>query len=107
MSKTMLPADFAITPEMRAWAREKMPGVNIDFETEAFCDHFRGHGKRMCDWIATWRNWIRRAPEFARGGRNQRSMAPVEMPYVSGERTPGPPVQLRDHPLFRGLKSAK
>ena len=104
MSKTLLPDGFAITQDMRIWARAKVPGFDIDAEHENFCDYWRAHGKKMADWVATWRCWMRRAPEFARGRGNQRPMAAVEMPYERGERTPGPPVQLRDHPLFRGIK---
>lgn len=68
MAKTLLPDAFAITPEMRGWAREKVPTVDIDSQHEVFCDYWRAHGKKMADWQATWRNWMRRAPEFARPG---------------------------------------
>ena len=102
--KTLLPDPFPITPEMRAWARFKVPHVNIDNEHENFCDYWRAHGKRMCDWTACWRVWMRRSPEFARGMRNARPVAQVEMPYERGERSIGPPVLLRDHPLFKGIK---
>jgi hypothetical protein len=33
--------------------------------TEEFRDHFTGTGRPMVDWLATWRNWMRRE---ARGG---------------------------------------
>lgn len=49
---------------MRAWAEEKTPTVNIDKEHETFCDYWRAHGKKMADWPATWRNWMRRAPQM-------------------------------------------
>jgi hypothetical protein len=105
MAKSLLPDDFSITPEMRAWARFKIPHVNIDHEHENFCDYWRAHGKKMADWTATWRVWMRRVPEFSGRGRNTRSVATVEMPYERGQRpTIGKPVQLRDHPLFKGVK---
>jgi hypothetical protein len=37
--KTLLPDSFEITPEMRAWARFKVSGVDIDLERENFCDY--------------------------------------------------------------------
>lgn len=107
MGKTLLPDDFSITQGMRDWARAKVPHVDIDFEHENFCDYWRAHGKKMADWVATWRVWMRRAPEFARANRNTRSVAAVEMPYERGERSPGPPIHIRDHPLFRGIKGVK
>jgi hypothetical protein len=64
--KTLLPEGFPITEDMRVWAREKVPNVDIDGQHEQFCDYWRAHGKKMADWTATWRNWMRRAPEFTR-----------------------------------------
>ena len=107
MAKTLLPEDFCITPDMRKWARTKIPCVDIDSEHENFCDYWKAHGKKMADWVATWRVWMRRAPEFARGNRNSRAVVVNETPFFGGERSPGPPVQLRDHPLFRGIKKAQ
>jgi len=52
------PTDFAITNEMREWAKSKVPHVNIDFETESFLDH--EFAKAKSDWQGTWRNWMRR-----------------------------------------------
>lgn len=64
MGKTQLPSEFGISQEMRTWAELKTPQVDIDREHEMFCDHWRAHGKPMADWMATWRNWMRRAPQF-------------------------------------------
>jgi hypothetical protein len=66
MSKTVLPRDFMISSEMRDWATKKFPTIDVDEATEEFCDYWRGHGKMMADWVATWRNWIRRVPQFSR-----------------------------------------
>lgn len=52
------PIDFAVNEKMRAWAAEKVPGVDIDEETDSFCDcEFPTPHK---NWTATWRNWMRR-----------------------------------------------
>jgi hypothetical protein len=61
-----LPDNFVITPEMRTWAREKVPTVNIDSETERFSDYWRGvPGAKgvKSDWPGTWRNWMRRTQD--------------------------------------------
>ena len=52
------PDDFAITLELRQWARTWAPDVDIDAETEAFRDYEFAKGKT--DWPATWRSWMRR-----------------------------------------------
>lgn len=64
MSKTSIPVDFSISEELRAWASEKMPQVNIDKEVDVFRDYWLGNGKTMCRWDAVFRNWIRRAPKM-------------------------------------------
>jgi hypothetical protein len=62
---TRLPADATLSDEWKAEAKRINPGCNAQLEFSKFADHFRGKGKAMVDWLATWRNWIRRAPEFA------------------------------------------
>ncbi|MDA8440465.1 MAG: hypothetical protein M0Z51_16625 [Propionibacterium sp.] len=59
---TRIPEPFNITPDMRAWAAEKAPGVNLNTSTEKFIDYWRAvSGQRgiKLDWISTWRNWVR------------------------------------------------
>lgn len=58
--KTKIPDDFQVTAEMIAWARQHTPLVGRA-ETDTFKDHFRGSGVTKADWVATWRNWMRRA----------------------------------------------
>ena len=53
------PEIFTVTDEMRAWAAEDSPGVDVDRETAKFKDHqFK---TARSDWLAAWRSWIRRA----------------------------------------------
>lgn len=60
-----LPDDFTVTEEMAVWAREKAPSCGTA-DHEAFCDYWRGipgaKGRKL-DWVATWRNWMRREHE--------------------------------------------
>lgn len=77
-----VPDDFAITDAMREWAAAKAAGVDLVTQTEAFLDHFRampGAKALKLDWIATWRNWMRRAPQF--GGRS--NVVPLRQPARS------------------------
>jgi len=71
MAKTTLPNGFGITEGMRQWAETKAPQVDIDREHEAFCDYWLAHGTKMADWFATWRTWMRRAPQFRGAMRSQ------------------------------------
>jgi hypothetical protein len=53
-----LPDDFAVTDEMRAWAAENAPGVDIDKATAKFRNHAQANDRRQRDWAAAWRNWM-------------------------------------------------
>lgn len=64
MSKTVLPPDFAISECVRAWAEKSAAQVNIDKELDTFRDYWWGNGKKMSDWDAVFRNWVRRAPKM-------------------------------------------
>lgn len=88
--KHKIPDDFAVTDEMRAWVIEKtdVSASSIDAETEKFRDHFTANGETKVDWIAAWRNWIRRSPDF--GPRSRRDMA------VNGQARASPPKPLED-----------
>ncbi len=75
---TRIPDDFAVTPEMVAWAREHVPQVDGRRETERFIDHWHqasGATSRKRDWIAAWRNWMREADDRL-GRRAQQRAAP-------------------------------
>lgn len=67
----VVPADFVITEDMRKWAKSKCPNVDIDAETEKFRDH--EYRDPHSNWVAAWRQWMRRAPEFLRsnGSKNE------------------------------------
>lgn len=57
--KRPLPLPFLITTAMLEWAKEKAPDVNLDWELEQFLDYWKGNGKPMVDWTATWQRWMR------------------------------------------------
>jgi hypothetical protein len=64
MKGTPIKPDFSITQDMRLWAEKSTPLVDIDAETEKFVDYWLANGKKMADWTACWRNWIRRCPSM-------------------------------------------
>ena len=64
--ETPLPDDFTLTPAMADWAQAEVPNVPLLREFNQFKDHAIAHDRRARDWVAAWRNWMRRADQFAR-----------------------------------------
>lgn len=63
---TRFPEQFFISPEMKQWATENVPRVDLREQTQRFADYWRGVAGdkgRKVDWVATWRNWMRRAAD--------------------------------------------
>lgn len=61
-----------MTPEMLAWARDKVPDVDVVRATEPFIDYWRDKAGRdavKLNWLGTWRNWMRREQERAERSR--------------------------------------
>jgi hypothetical protein len=54
------PDIYPINDEMRTWAEEHTPSVMLVVETAKMLDWARGKGEKKADWLATWRNWMRR-----------------------------------------------
>lgn len=77
---TRIPDDFAPTPEMVAWARQKVPDINGPLETEKFVNYWRakaGKDALKLDWVATWKNWLLRADPASPRSRSPSSPPPV------------------------------
>jgi len=62
--KTPAPENFKVTEKLEFWANKKGFTGNLFKETEKFLDYHRAKGNLYVDWIAAWRNWIRKAIEF-------------------------------------------
>lgn len=89
---TRIPDDFTVTPEMRQWAAEHTPGVDIDHETAKFRDHAHANGRTLKDWTAGWRNWMRNAAKWQPGQRPPlRAVSGGHQPYRN-------PVDYGDNP---------
>ncbi len=70
--KRRIPRDFTVTDDMKAWAATNGIAalVDLDFETEEFRDYWIGDGGTKSDWIATWRNSMRKKANYAKDRSN-------------------------------------
>ncbi len=61
---TRIPADFAITDELRTWAIERgMSPLDVERRTETFTNYWTGESGAKAsklDWVAAWRVWMSR-----------------------------------------------
>ena len=67
---TRIPEPFLLTAAMREWAAAEVPGVDVERSTRMFVDHWRAESGAKAakrDWVATWRNWLRRDAEKTTG----------------------------------------
>jgi hypothetical protein len=87
---TQAPTDFQITDAMRAWAREKAPGIDLDAETERFLDNHRAKGTTFKDWTAAWRTWMSRAVQYASNGNGKVHNLRPAKPNTFGPGVPMP-----------------
>lgn len=71
------PATFVVTDELRQWAAQEFPGLNVDAETATFRDHTFATART--DWAGTWRNWMRKASGFIRASPQSRGGNPPDL----------------------------
>ena len=74
---TRIPDQFVVTREMRDWAADRTPLVNVDDATERFVNYWRakaGRDATKLDWPATWRNWLIKDQD----DRHNRKLTPTE-----------------------------
>lgn len=93
-SKTTIPEDFAVTDEMRQWAKERTPDVDIDIQTERFVNYFLDKGTKRPGWLRSWNNWMLQQQSWTTGrGDNVRQLRPTgtDGKYApgSGSQVPG------------------
>jgi hypothetical protein len=65
--------------------RAECPLVDLDLETRKFADYWlsaAGKGGVKLNWGATWRNWIRKASQDARGRAGSIGSHHPQLPYV-------------------------
>lgn len=61
-----VPANFKITEGMRKWARKETPDADVDRELDKFLDYHQAKGTKNANWEPAWRNWMRKAQEYAK-----------------------------------------
>lgn len=74
-----LPADWTLPSEWADWARSERPDLNPVELAACFADHWHakpGKDGRKADWLATWRNWVRKE----RAGLSKPAAAPSGVP---------------------------
>jgi hypothetical protein len=109
---TAIPMNFAITEELRIWAKANAADVDLDHETQKFVDHLSTGAKaRTCKsnsgWHLAWKDWVKRsqrwqdrdsaqsaAPSGRAAGRGYR-------PAFTGQNLHNDPVQW-DNPFRPG-----
>lgn len=80
---TRLPTDWVLPKSWGDWALSEFPAMTSDAvrnQAQIFADYWHAEGgqkARKVDWLATWRNWVRRANErtptgSARAGTGQK-----------------------------------
>jgi hypothetical protein len=65
-----IPTEFTITPPMKSWLKKQDFKIKPEYETEKFIDHFVAKGEAKKDWVAAWRNWMRKANEYCKDDRS-------------------------------------
>lgn len=102
--KTKLPEPFMLTKEMRDWAKDDAPAVSLGRETEKFCDYWRGSAGTKADWVATWRNWMRKAQEdLQKGGGAGAGRKPFNKQAAVEENNMRVVQEIMDRETARGM----
>lgn len=58
---TRLPENFSVTDDMRDWANQAVPGLDVDRSSMMFRNHWlskTGADATKLDWARTWQNWL-------------------------------------------------
>jgi uncharacterized protein YdaU (DUF1376 family) len=76
------PESFEVTDDLKTWAIQNFPAVDLLKQTGAFRDHtFK---TAITDWAGAWRNWIRRSNDYA--APQARGSPQAETPYAAHMR---------------------
>lgn len=92
--ETEIPSDFSVSPEMRAWAAKNVPGVDVDYETQQFVDYWISRGERRRDWVASWRQWMRKQHRWGQ----ERAQNPTSQRWAAGGHRPYRNADYGDNP---------
>ena len=82
---TRIPEPFMLTKEMRAYAADRRPSVDVIEETEKFVNYWKAKsGRDACklDWYATWQNWILNAKGNGNGTNSSNNTKPTSLDRI-------------------------
>ncbi|MGW9637468.1 hypothetical protein [Nocardiopsis alba] len=99
--KTTAPEHLDITDQMRAWADQNTPGINLELETLKFLNHHGAKGSKFIDWVKAWRNWMINARQFAEERQQNRR---GNLRVVGGSRNDVPDNSYWDNVTDEDLK---
>ena len=74
--KHTIPDVLPITREMLAWAAEKVPGIDLNLETDKFRDYHGSRRTKFSDWSQAWRNWMRNAYQWKQERQPKQAINP-------------------------------
>lgn len=78
---------FNLSDSMRRWALDTFgAGLDLDYETAQFIDHFRAQSSRRSNWPAEWQKWIRRSAKFASERANRPPLRAVSGGWTAPNR---------------------
>ena len=81
------PDSFVVTDDLKAWAEEECPGVDLVKQTATFRDYTFKTARS--DWPSTWRNWMRKACEFSQPARaNPQARPPTAAQMAMAQACP-------------------
>lgn len=89
---TRLPVGWVLPDEWAQWCRDEWPNMPDSFiktQAEQFNDHWRslpGAKARKADWLAAWRNWMRRSVEMRRQQQTRAGPPPGRMTQADAGR---------------------
>jgi hypothetical protein len=85
-----LPEDWTAPTDWLAWAvAEGLSQNQAAREAERFRDYWRsksGKDATKADWLATWRNWVRKAVDDLRPRQARASAQVGEVRVINGQR---------------------
>jgi len=83
---TRVDPQFTITTAMREWASKEAPLVNLDAKRGEWVDYWAavpGVKGLKTDWVATWRNGMRKQQEFAERDRGPAASSTPKRKFVA------------------------
>lgn len=87
---------FELTDAMRAWSlRTFGAGLDPEYETAQFVDHFRAQGVRRSNWPNEWQKWVRRSAKFASERANRPQGHSNVIDLASGQTLTGTDATVR------------